>query len=80
MITKIEIDFKNNISIKIEDYRKKTGATKTWIAEQIGMSKQSLSSLENSSNPTIVLLEKVAYVLKCDVKELYNIDIKTTNY
>jgi hypothetical protein len=41
---------KNNIEHKIEEYQSKTGATKTWIAEQLGMSKQRLYAIFRSEN------------------------------
>jgi DNA-binding XRE family transcriptional regulator len=73
------INFENKISCKLEEYRKKTGGTKTWIAEQLGISKQSLSSLEGSDNPTLKTLIKLSYILKCDISDLYNVEIKFKN-
>lgn len=73
------ISFENKISYKLEEYRKKTGGTKTWIAEQLGISKQSLASLENSDNPTLKMLIKLSYILKCNISDLYTFEIKSEN-
>ena len=75
MREKLNITFNNNICNKIEEYRKNTGASRTWISEQIGISRQSLSALEDSSNPTILMLIRVAIVLGCEVTDLFTFTI-----
>lgn len=71
----VEVKIENLINDKINEYRAKNGATKTWIAEKIGIPKQSLYILCTTQNPTIESLIKVAYVLGCEVSDLYRYEI-----
>jgi DNA-binding XRE family transcriptional regulator len=72
----INIIFHNKIRDKINEHKSKTGASRTFIAEQIGMSRQNLNSLENSTNPNILTLIRLAVLLKCNVNELFSYDIE----
>jgi len=71
----IEVVFHNKIRDKINEYKKNNGTSRTFIANKMGISRQSLNSLEDSNNPTIQMLIKLAVVLDCEVKDLYNYDI-----
>jgi DNA-binding Xre family transcriptional regulator len=71
----VKVTIINNIDKKINEHKKLYGTTKVWVAEQIGITRQSLNILINTKNPTIESLEKVAFVLKCDVKDLYECNI-----
>jgi hypothetical protein len=64
----------NKIGIKIDEYQKKTGATKVWIAKQMGYnSPQALDkAIKNNSNSLETYI-KFAEFLQCDVKDLYGI-------
>ena len=66
---------KNNIEQKIEEYRARTGATKTWIAEQLDMSKSRLYQLLKADNMLVDMAIKFAVFLDCDVKDLFEYDI-----
>lgn len=68
----IRILFFNKIRDKINEHKSNTGASRTFVAEKMGISRQSLNALEDSSNPTIQMLIKVATVLGCDVDDLYS--------
>ena len=61
----------NKIEEKVNEYQVKTGATKTWIANKAGITRQNLNSLEKSDNPTVQSLERLAYVLGCKITDLY---------
>lgn len=73
---KIEIEFINNIENVIDEYIKKTGTTKIWLAEHIGMSKQNFYNLLKSPNPSIQNLLKISILCDCQVKDLYKYRIK----
>jgi len=67
----IKVEIINTIEAKINEHKRKFGTTKSWVANRIGVTRQSLNILFASKNPTIESLEKIAHVLKCDIKELY---------
>lgn len=71
----LKIEITNKISEKINEFQKKYGSSRTFIAYKMGISRQSLNALEKSDNPTIQMLERLAYVLQCDVKDLYQVNI-----
>ena len=72
----MDITFYNKCSIKIEEYMKKTGVTKIWIAKEIGLTKQGLNGLEKSKNPQILNLIKLSTLLDCKIEELYSYEVK----
>ena len=68
----MNIEFTNNIGTMIEEYINRTGATKTWIANQMGYkSKQSFDGALISKNPTLKTLLTFSNFLQCDIKNLY---------
>ena len=71
----IEVKVINKIGDRIESYIKSTGSTKTWIAKQIGVKKQTLYTIIKSQNPTIETMVKIAVLLDCDISELYVTEI-----
>lgn len=72
----LEITIVNKIGEKIEKYQEVTGCTKAWLAEKIGVSRQTLNTIINSKNPTIETLHKIAYVLECNINDLYEVTIE----
>ena len=66
---------KNNIEQKIEEYRIRTGATKTWVAEKLGMSKQRLYAIFKSENMMLDVAIKFSLFLNCDVIELVEYEV-----
>lgn len=72
----IEVKIINKIGKKIDEYIKKYGSSKSWIAKQIGISRQSLNTIIKSQNPTIETLEKLSVILNCSIEELYDKEIK----
>jgi DNA-binding XRE family transcriptional regulator len=71
----INIFFHNKIRDKINEHKSKTGASRTFVAEKMGISRQSLNALEDSNNPTVQMLIKLAVVLGCKVDDLYSYDV-----
>lgn len=71
----ISVQFNNKITEKINEFQKKYGSSRTFLARRIGISRQSLNALENSDNPTIQMLVKLAEALECNVTDLYDVKI-----
>ena len=70
----MNIEFTNNIGIMIEEYINRTGATKTWIANQLGYKAyNNLYKVITSDNPTLKTLLEISIFLQCDIKKLYTI-------
>jgi DNA-binding Xre family transcriptional regulator len=71
-----DIIFINKIDECIVKHRKKTGATKTFIAQKMGFNNiQNLDSLIKSTNPTITNLIKLSIVLDCSLLDLFEYKI-----
>jgi len=71
-----KISFKNKINETLKEHKDKNGISKTWVAKQLNMSLQNLSALETSSNPSLITLAKVAFILEVPIESLYHIDIE----
>jgi DNA-binding XRE family transcriptional regulator len=71
----MQIKITNKIEEKVVEYQKRTGATKTWIAEQLGMSKQRMYSLFKADNMMLDVALKFAAFFKCKVEELFDYDV-----
>ena len=68
------INIINHIEEKIKEYQNKTGATKTWIAKQMGYrSPQALDQAMKNNSNSLETYAKFAEFLDCDVNELYTI-------
>lgn len=65
----------NKLESKINEYRSKTGATKTWIAEKLEMSPQRMYQLFKADNMMVDIALKFATFLDCDVKDLFEYEI-----
>jgi len=76
----VKIKITNKIEEKINEYQRKYGTSRTFIANKAGISRQNLNSLEKSENPTIQSLEKIAYALDCKITDLYECKIIKDNY
>jgi DNA-binding XRE family transcriptional regulator len=71
----LEIIVHNKIGEKIQEYQNRTGSTKVWIANRMGITKQALNILINTNNPTIESLVKISCVLQCHIFDLYTYEI-----
>ena len=74
-----EISIETKIKIKdmVEEYQKKTGVTKAFIAKRMGISRAALSEAFKSNNPRLETLIKFAICLGCEVEDLYEYYQKT---
>lgn len=66
----MQIKIVNKIGEKVEDYQKRTGATKTWIAKQMGMSSSRMYQIIESENMMVDVIAKFALVLNCKIDDL----------
>ena len=62
----------NKIEDKVNEYKKRTGITKKFIAHDMGMSKQAMFTIMKSNNLTLTTLVKFAHALKCEPEDLYD--------
>lgn len=67
----MEILITNKIESKINEYQEKTGATKTWIAKQLGISTQRLYNIINATNLQLDIAIKIALFLDCKLDDLF---------
>ena len=52
-----------------------------WISEQLGVSRATVSKwVNNTSQPSLEMVEKLAKILDLDYTELLRIERKTSNY
>lgn len=72
----MQIKITNKIEEKVNEYQMNTGATKTWIAKQLGMSNQNMFAIFRVSNPTLETLIKFSIFLGCDIADLFAYEIK----
>ena len=66
---------KNKIEERINEYQKKTGATKTWISERLGITRQRLNQIIHADNMMLDVALKFAIFFNCDVKDLFEYTI-----
>ncbi|MDI1355324.1 MAG: helix-turn-helix transcriptional regulator [bacterium] len=64
---------------RIKEVLEKKGLTQTWLAETLGKSFNMVNSYaQNRRQPSIEILYQIADLLKVDVKELLESNIKKT--
>ena len=70
----MRVNIINHIEKKIKEYQNRTGATKTWIARQMGYNSVQAfdKAMKNNSN-SLETYARFAEFLHCDVDELYSI-------
>ena len=57
---------------RIEDLRKEKGIRQDEFAKHLGVSRQTISSLENDRyNPSILLAYKIAKYFECSIEEVF---------
>lgn len=66
----IKITLTNMIEEMIDKKQEETGMTKSWLARQLGISRQALNILIRTPNPTVESLIKVSHVLQCKIDDL----------
>ena len=73
----ISVNIEVKIKDMVEEYQKKTGVNKAFIAKRLGLSRQALSEAFKSNNPRLETLIKFAICLDCKVEDLYDYYQKT---
>lgn len=70
-----DINIVNHIEEKIKEYQKNTGATKTWIAKQMGYNSIQAfdKAMKNNSN-SLETYAKFSSFLHCNVNDLFSIN------
>jgi DNA-binding XRE family transcriptional regulator len=76
IIPEIRVTIKLNILEKIEQMQKSNGTTKAWVARKLGVSNQRLYSILKADNLTLDVLIRIAYILRCDITDLYTAKIE----
>jgi|TARA_B110000977_G_C10692089_1_gene343900 putative transcriptional regulator len=62
---------KNNLKL----YRTKAGFTQEDVSKKIGVSRQTINSIENNRfHPSILLCLKLAHELECKVDDLFSLE------
>lgn len=68
----LQIGGDNSLKNKLEEIRKKHGFTQGEIAEKLGVSRQTIGSLENGRyNPSIVLAFRIARFFNMNIEEIF---------
>ncbi|MFA5406285.1 MAG: helix-turn-helix transcriptional regulator [Candidatus Nanoarchaeia archaeon] len=58
----------------LKAYRLKKGLTQEQLAERVGVTRQTIISIENNHyTPSLELALKLAWLFKCSVKALFNV-------
>jgi transcriptional regulator with XRE-family HTH domain len=69
------IDLKTNFGLRLKALRNQAGVTQEQLAENIGISIESISNIERGIHgPTFNNLEKIAAAINVDVKLLFEFD------
>lgn len=65
----------NKIEQKVLEYQERTGATKRFMANKMGIPSQSIYQTFKSTNLNLETLIKFSIVLGCDIADLYSYEI-----
>ena len=66
----MQVKVYNKIEEKVNEYQNRTGATKSWLAKQMGMTPQRMYQLMKSENMMLDVVVKFAIVLNCNIDQL----------
>jgi len=66
----MQVRIYNKIEEKVNEYQERTGASKTWIAKQLGMTPQRMYQLMKSDNMMLDVIVRFAIFLECGVDQL----------
>ena len=65
----------NKLEHKINEYQQNTGASKVWIANKLGITRQRMHALFKADNMNVDVALKFAEFLECDVKDLFEYEV-----
>lgn len=65
----------NKIEEKVNEYQRRTGASKKWIASQMGMSPQRMYSLFKADNMMLDVAYKFVVFLDCKIEDLFEYEV-----
>jgi len=71
----MKIKITNKIEEKINEYQEKTGATRKWIADKIGISKSRLYQIMQTENMMLDVAVKFAIFFNCKIEDLFDYEI-----
>ena len=73
-------DPKLKLSNRLKEYRKKSGLTQTEMAQKVGTSKNTISSIETGQFcPTAYLAALLCLALDCRFEELFSLELVKAN-
>lgn len=62
-----------NVTYNLYEFRMKAGLTQQELADLAGVSKSTISGIENNKiHPTVPTIHLLAYALKIDIRDLIN--------
>lgn len=71
----MQIKIYNKIEEKVNEYQDRTGASKKWIADKMGITPQNLNKTFKSVNMPIEILIKYSIVLDCNIFDLFKYEV-----
>jgi DNA-binding Xre family transcriptional regulator len=71
----MEIKIVNKINQRLDEYKKQTGVSKTFVAKQMNMSKQNMYQIFKTTNLSLETLIKFSIILKCNITDLFEYKI-----
>jgi putative transcriptional regulator len=58
---------------KVKELRAKSNMTQEHLAERLGVSRQTVISIENGRyNPSLILAYKIACIFSCSIEEIFD--------
>jgi len=75
----LQIKVINKINDKIIEYQQRTGATKTWISNKLGISKARLYQICEAENMMLDVAIKFSIFFECEIMDLFEYKILDEN-
>lgn len=70
----------NKIEQRVNEYQRLRGSTKSWIADQVGISKSRLYQVFKGDDMMLNLYARFAIVLECSITDLFEIEVSGNEY
>ena len=65
----------NKIEQRVNEYQQLRGSTKTWIADQVGISKSRMYQIFKGDDMMLNVYARFAIVLECQITDLFEIHV-----